>query len=516
LATAAIIVAAFLFSLGISIVWSPRHVDAAYFLLPTRGWEMMAGALTYLATPYLHPRGRASTAIELVGLTLILVAAIAFKSTDPWPGHLALVPVLGSALVIIARNTRSLVTTNPVADFIGTSSYSIYLWHWPIATALTLQGLKDSWGWVAAGIACALALGHLSYRWVEMRSWDWRRLGRSTEWLCYGAAASLLITCALLISYNAGVPARLGADENLYEATAAAISDWSQPACKRVGDLRYCERPGTDRRTVMFVGDSIAQQWYPRYGATAASAGPTVIFATRPGCTPIRGVDGWPPNAHCGESAAAIWDTVRRLNPQELVISSAWWENFYTPSGVLHGRTCAVSESGCRPITDVSQLKQVLAGLQSDIAEAESRGTSVVVLGPPPYSDLNYADLRLGELASKHLPLAFVKSWQTLPGEERQSVKAELATLVDADSETPQFPWSEDRPEQEMESLLIDVAANSGARFVPLEQFMCPHGLCPLTDPSGVPIYLDHLHLRAHYVQSASLSWLDGIVGVRG
>jgi hypothetical protein len=324
-----------------------------------------------------------------------------------------------------------------------------------------------------------------------------------------------LITCSLLIAYSAGMPSRLGTDEKLYEATAAAISDWSQRGCGRAGILRYCERPGTDHRTIMFVGDSIAQQWYPRYGETSSYAGPKVVFATRPGCTPIRNLDGYPPNVHCGESAAAIWDTVRRLNPQELVVSSEWWGDFFLPSGEMRRETCVVSGSGCRLITDVSQLKQVLAALESDIAEATSRGTNVVVLGPPPYSDLNYADLRLGELASRHLPLAFVKTWQTLPGEQRRSVTSELATLIDPNSETPAFPWSEDRPQQIMESLLRDVAAHSGARFVPLESFMCPHGLCPLTDPSGVPIYADHLHLRAHYVQSASLSWLDGIVGLK-
>ena len=121
------------------------------------------------------------------------------------------------------------MTTNPVANFIGTSSYSIYLWHWPVATALTLRGLKEDWGWAAVGIGLAIALGHLSYRWIEMPSRDWRRLRRSSEWLCYGAAASLLITCSLLIAYSAGMPSRLGTDEKLYEATAAAISDWSQP-----------------------------------------------------------------------------------------------------------------------------------------------------------------------------------------------------------------------------------------------------------------------------------------------
>jgi len=515
LLTAATIVAVFLCCLAISIYWSPRHVDAAYFLLLTRAWEMMAGALAYVATPHWHPQRGASATLELTGLALILFAAIAFKATDPWPGHLALFPVLGSVLVIMASNTRSIVTTNPVADFIGTSSYSIYLWHWPVATALTLRGLKEDWAWAAVGIGLAIALGHLSYRLIEVPSRDWRRLRRTSEWLCYGAAASLLIACSLLISYSAGLPSRLGTDEKLYEATAAAISDWSQPGCGRVDSLHYCERRGTDHRTIMFVGDSIAQQWYPRYGETSASAGPTVIFATRPGCTPIRNLDGYPPNVHCGESAAAIWDTVRRLNPQELVVSSQWWENFFMPSGEMRRETCVASASGCELITDLSQLKHALATLQSDIADATSRGSNVVILGPPPYSNLNYADLRLGELASRHLPLAFVKTWQTLPGEDRQSVKAELATLIDANSETPEFPWSEDRPEQTMESLLRDVAAHSGAHFVPLENFMCPAGLCPLTDPSGVPIYADHLHLRAHYVQSASLSWLDGIVGLK-
>lgn len=519
-ATKVVILGAFFLSLAISIVWTPRNPEAAYFLLPTRAWQMMAGALVYFATPYISPTPTTSRVLELAGIILIGFSVTTFSAAVPWPGYIALVPIIGSMLVILAQNTRSILTTNPVSDFIGTTSYSIYLWHWPIAVALTLRGLNGDWRWIIAGITLTAVLGYISYRLIEVPTRRRRYVNRSSESLAYLSVASVLIGCALLVSYSGGLPNRLGKDAFTYESTTVAIGDWAHPGsnCNRLGTLRYCEKPGTNNRLVMFIGDSIAEQWYPRYGEPEATSGDTVVFITRPGCPPVRNLNGYPPNVNCGQNADAIWKIVRERKPERLVISSNWWATYYLPSGKFRGAACLVTDSDCEKITNVLQLKQAFSSFESDTAEAVKGGAKVFILGSPPSAKIDYVDARLAQLASRHLPFPLNKTWQDLPGlaEGKQSIQAGLAALINANSASPMYTvdMSDNSPQKALLNILQDVAKKSGAQFINPLNFMCPDGLCPLTDQDGEPIYKDAMHLRAKYVRSDELSWLDDSIGM--
>jgi peptidoglycan/LPS O-acetylase OafA/YrhL len=509
---------AFLLSLGVSIVVSPRNPEFAYFLLPARAWQMMAGGIAYLVTPYVKPVPFLSGLLELVGITLILFASTSFSAADPWPGYLAMVPVSGAVMVMLAQNSNSIFTTNRASSFIGNASYSIYLWHWPVAVAFTLRELHGSVGWVAGGIALTLGLGYVSYRWVEVPTRRLRARSRGREAFAYGSAAALLIGFALLVSISGGLPSRLGPNKDAYIATAAAIGDWTHPGgnCSRRGSLRYCESEGDADDVVMFIGDSIAEQWYPRYGEEASRHGPTVIFVTRPGCPPIRNTDGYPPGIHCGKNADAIWEIVRETMPQRLIISASWWATYFYPSGEMRGDACIMESSRCVPIRDVVQLRAAFEALEHDMAEAVGDGIQVFVIGPVPSAQVDYVDARLSRLASQSLPLALVKTWQDLPGfaEGRQSLDAGLKTLINRDTPRPAFKVDEDAdsPTGVVTGVLRDIASRAGAELISPEKYLCSDGLCPLADEMGTPIYKDAMHLRAQYVRSGPLVWMDKLV----
>jgi peptidoglycan/LPS O-acetylase OafA/YrhL len=153
-------------SLGASVLLTKTNPTFAFYMLPTRAWEMIAGGLIFLFPMQLSKRN--STICEGLGLLAILASVFCFSEQDLWPGYLALLPVLGTALVIYG-NTQSFFSTNRALQFTGNISYSVYLWHWPLVVLLYTCGLLKSWPHAAGAIVVSFVLGALSYYLVESR-----------------------------------------------------------------------------------------------------------------------------------------------------------------------------------------------------------------------------------------------------------------------------------------------------------------------------------------------------------
>lgn len=161
------LVFAFFASLALSVVESSWKPTAAFYLLPTRGWEFIAGGLVFFAGRNFKVLEKYSKALLWSGFSLLLLAFILIDSSYTWPSAWALLPVLATALIMLAQQTQSTLTAHPVAQWLGDRSYSLYLWHWPIVVALYFAGLHTDWLWVFSGLMFSFILGDLSYRLIE-------------------------------------------------------------------------------------------------------------------------------------------------------------------------------------------------------------------------------------------------------------------------------------------------------------------------------------------------------------
>ncbi|HEY6214232.1 MAG TPA: acyltransferase, partial [Vicinamibacterales bacterium] len=137
-ATLAAIAAAASFILNVWIV--RRHSVMTFYLLPTRFWELMIGAVVASAASQSHIRNwsrRRSFAEVVVVLALasVAMAAFLFAPDSDYPGWRALIPTLAAAAVLAFGNSSRiarLCLSNPTAVSIGLVSYPLYLWHWPL------------------------------------------------------------------------------------------------------------------------------------------------------------------------------------------------------------------------------------------------------------------------------------------------------------------------------------------------------------------------------------------------
>jgi len=149
----------FVFCVIATYKWS----GASYYLLPTRAWEMMLGGVAYLYPLTLQESRK--KIIEFIGLFLIIGSYFLISSENLWPGYLAIFPVLGAFLLIQSNRNNSIVTNNIVFQKLGTWSYSIYLWHWPIVVAIYIFSLSEIYTYL--GILTSIFLGFLSYQYIE-------------------------------------------------------------------------------------------------------------------------------------------------------------------------------------------------------------------------------------------------------------------------------------------------------------------------------------------------------------
>lgn len=177
-----------LISFGWCLYDSFNEPIRAFYMLHARFWELLiGGVLAYVELKWPDYKGHTfsssitrkdmDNALSTVGLILILIAIATFHEGDTFPGWRALLPTVGSVLIIMAGSEAYLnkkFFSNKVAVFIGLISYPLYLWHWPLISIArnNLGGSLPTGLLMAVIVCCSFVLAYLTYTLIErpMRS----------------------------------------------------------------------------------------------------------------------------------------------------------------------------------------------------------------------------------------------------------------------------------------------------------------------------------------------------------
>ena len=168
----------FLISLGVA-VWGtqyaahPKIISGAFFLLPTRGWELLVGVFAAFYLKYnTHLKSHSlNQALSLLGFGMITYSIIAFDKTTPFPSLYALIPTIGTGLLILCAVPKTYIHKLLSLKFIvgiGLISYSAYLWHQPLLAFARHRILGDVSDLILIILCVAsLAMAWFSWRFVE-------------------------------------------------------------------------------------------------------------------------------------------------------------------------------------------------------------------------------------------------------------------------------------------------------------------------------------------------------------
>jgi peptidoglycan/LPS O-acetylase OafA/YrhL len=336
-----------------SLLWSAHYVavspDQAFFVTPTRMWELALGGGLAIAAPALSLVPRPVTLLlGWAGLAAIVWAATTFVDTQAWPGTAALAPTVGAAAVIAAGSRPARIGPGVVLGLrpftaIGDISYSLYLWHWPLIVVfgLGLSGrMSEGTGLLIAAISVVPAT--ISYLLVErpaqrMRVFGGRYRGLVLGAVCTGAAAAVGV--ALIASVpSVTAPIHVAAGGQLVVSSKSAsprsgarprgrtplvgaevlgtgrsphspqnhvdsispdpINAWLDApehlnciALMTSTDVIRCNRGDTSARTVIdLIGDSHAMQWLPALEGASISRPWHIVTMTHQDC-PFLGGD---------------------------------------------------------------------------------------------------------------------------------------------------------------------------------------------------------------------------------
>jgi peptidoglycan/LPS O-acetylase OafA/YrhL len=343
-----------LLSWAFNMVLVRADPTAAYYHPIGRFWELMVGAM--LAAMHVHQTGwrgllnfpgfaspqAGQTHLwrkHLIATAGLLLLAWGFASIHPerkFPGGWAILPALGTALIIAAGPrawlNRQVLSLRPMV-WLGLVSYPLYLWHWPLMALANLKaGGQASATLLLSLAALSVLLAWATYRLAEMPL----RQGRWNARMASGLLAAGVVGTGVL---GAWTWQQNGFDERfppvVRDMTARGGSEvitegWRYHDCilePRVDPSAYkdfCIEKG--RRPLVFLwGDSHAASLYPGFKALQDSGRYTFGIGERAGaiCPPILGTN---PRPMCLEQNASSMEAIRSARP-DIVILYAWWHH---------------------------------------------------------------------------------------------------------------------------------------------------------------------------------------------
>ncbi|MCB1522197.1 MAG: acyltransferase [Hyphomicrobiaceae bacterium] len=289
----AIIVAFFLLSLALAVLFVANEEAAAFYWPHVRAWELLAGAALALGMVPRSSNRLVTDAASLAGLAMIAITIFAYSEQIPFPGIGAIPPVVGAALLIWSSMDRMsiggrLLSFQPFV-FIGLISYALYLWHWPLFSLFRgVYGREPDMTEVWSMIALSVVLATLCWHFLE-KPIRRRKGGISAPTIFKTAAAGAVALGAFAIAgeKTLGFIGRFPPQMQSYTREAASKHDGI--VCKK-GDVCLLHKGSPGAHGILVWGDSHAGALVPVFEKLGRERDATVYLVWLPACPPLLDV----------------------------------------------------------------------------------------------------------------------------------------------------------------------------------------------------------------------------------
>jgi peptidoglycan/LPS O-acetylase OafA/YrhL len=363
----------------------------AFYLLPTRAWELGIGAILAMARPG-QPRGGASTTlIALLGIVFIAASCVWVTPSLLAPLPAATFACAGTAMLIWAGQAANpvarLLSTSPMRG-VGLISYSFYLWHWPLYVFAAYYLIRhptplESMGLLVAGIAVSAFSWHFVERPFRQKAMPARKV---VLW----SAASVGALAALAVGLIAvrGLPGRFTGEAAAFNANAGRIYKCPVQSYVPVGGALACPigKADADPKSaeVVLFGNSHALMYTPAVREALDARGMGGLLFNANGCLPTTTLNQ---TAACIETQRKNLTAIEATGAKVVIIAFAW-----------NAVTNEMVGPGGKPLGVVPWPK-IRADMAAVIARLHDSGKRVVLVGPIPYPGYDMASVVSREIA---------------------------------------------------------------------------------------------------------------------
>ncbi|MHB2205440.1 acyltransferase family protein [Methylobacterium sp. CM6257] len=450
-----------------------EHTNFAFYALPTRAWQFMAGALlaqiNRQRSSFLSfsdaDNCLASSAIPVISTASILACGIMYSSGGSYAPLIALVPTLGAVSIISSPKSiiNRYLLSSASAVWLGSRSYAVYLWHWPVIVfykSYSGQNLSYLIG-IALMVLTVLA-ADVTFRFLEqpLRRAASKRPKFVTRNLLAAQAALMLLA---LISWRGLIP-EFSSDSKMY---SDALEDWTY-----LDSLAVLGGSKPDK--ILFFGDSYVQQIYPRMlrrSQETRGDHRTIVFSTMPGCAPVPAINRLS-DKYCADFVDKSF-ALAHGTEFSLVIIGGSWLGFMS-----RGDYYRISDYSKRPIDFWSSEGDfAFDALESQIASLTRSGKKVRLILEWPSSRKANPKFLYRTKGSNDISITM-----------SEHVKRTAA----------------------INDRLRHIAQRAGATTIDPANFMCDSKECRFLNELGRPVFKDGSHINSSYARD-SLYALDDI-----
>ncbi len=481
--------AAGLLSLGYSQYLLAVDPAASFYLLPSRGWELLLGAA--VAQPQVRDlplRAVFRYALTFVSLVALFLPLVLYNDTTPFPGIPALPSCAATAWFLwLGRHhtgfvQRIFASRLPVA--VGRISYSLYLWHWPIYVYILYYEAGDlTWRGRSVAFLLTFVLATLSWRFVEQPIRNTRRAPRA---VFIGAflGSAVLAGIGYVVWHSSGAPGRLSGETRTigYAATDLFQNNercWTDNNSILPG-IYFC-RIGTPDTQEQFLiwGDSHARAIRNGADQVAAEHGIGGVLIYAGGCMPAFGIrkeesaTGARSDNECVAQNIAVKAMLSKHNSIKKILLVGRWAYYTEGRGIGIDRhnliriTRVTGDSGAAP----DQAAVVTEALSETVRWLRAMGYDVYLLEDMP---------EIPDFSSRRL-FQFIRGGHA----SLEQAIAQIGTVPRGDVEERQ---------QHANAALREAAREFGATLIPTHQLFCDSDYCSAWSPFG-PTYFDNNHI---------------------
>jgi peptidoglycan/LPS O-acetylase OafA/YrhL len=339
----------------------PSYTKVSFFSVTHRAWEMMLGGVAFIYSDFFRDRisdffKKIITYVCFLGL---IISVVYFTDNDVWPSLLTLIPVIATFLIIALHN-EYVFYKNKKLQYLGSISYSWYLWHWPFYVVSRYFGYEN-WGITIVVFILSILVSVFSYEIIEKKN------------ILVQKNAVYIITFLVLVFSS--FTSFYNLNSFLFNKEAIALTEFNSKyeptrkkqfnsgVCHHTHNINYksCLSLDINKKNVLLLGDSHAGQFSLSLRNKLDINEYNFIEHTVVGSFPLINAQG--EKTSTNEFRQLLNDfIVSNKNNIDIIIISCNWLNHNSNSGYMSN-------------------VQLANGINETIAYIEKLGIKVIILG---------------------------------------------------------------------------------------------------------------------------------------